>query len=212
MSALNVFFHLELIVCKIVLCCLFQMFPYFLTFQMGKLWVRSQMSSVWCCCLSWRSPVDGGTGFCAALEIKENLAQLINSLFGWDLFGLVTSCVEMGQNSTPKHHCPHVRSVSKMSIIVRTGKKQAKLNQGMPWEQQICSWHWKLLFSCYQCHSKCHPSTHPACAPRDKLDWGGFGVNPASLGPHSQVNWLELPCRVVVMDPKLGEHLHLVLL
>lgn len=29
MSALNLFFHLELIVCKIVLCCLFQIFPHF---------------------------------------------------------------------------------------------------------------------------------------------------------------------------------------
>lgn len=67
-SALNLFFTSELIVCKIVLCCLgdttlFQIFPYFLTFHMWKVWIRS---SVWCCCLSWRSPVDGGTGFCAA--------------------------------------------------------------------------------------------------------------------------------------------------
>lgn len=68
--------------------------------------------------------MDGGTGFCAALEIKENLAQLFNSLLGWDLFGLVTSCVEMGQNSTPKHHCSHVRSVSKMSVLPEQGKNR----------------------------------------------------------------------------------------
>lgn len=46
--------------------------------------------------------MDGGTGFCAAPERTENLAQLINSLFGWDLFGLVTSCVKMGQKFHPK--------------------------------------------------------------------------------------------------------------
>lgn len=128
-SALNLFFHLELVVCKIVLCCLFQMFPYFLSFQMGKLWIRSQMSSVWCCCLSWGSPVDGGTGFCAAPERTENLAHLINSLFGWDLFGLVASCVKVGQNSTPKYHCPYVRSVSKCPKMFCNCQNRGKTRQ-----------------------------------------------------------------------------------
>lgn len=77
--------------------------------------------------------MDGGTGFCAAPERTENLAHLINSLFGWDLFGLVTSCVKVGQNSTPKYHCPHVRSVSKCpkcSVITRIREKTGKIRAG----------------------------------------------------------------------------------